>query len=196
MMENESNLKPTYTAGLGTWFLACIMVAVMSASTEAQVFYDFVNDPPIAVRARLELSSLPATYAEVVELTFTPEGDVFGLGPSVSGPFHFMTFSTVTETLPMNLGCTGCAVSHNGHQQSFMFKQAGFFSVVLGMEVSFVLGFGNVAGGDSFGFTNLSPPVFTSRLFNGDWIRVIPEPTTAALALAALCLAMSRRRSH
>ena len=158
-------------------------------------FYDVVNDPPIAVRARLELSSLPATYAEVVELTFTPEGDVFGLGTSVSGPFDFMTFSTVTETLPMNLGCTGCEVSTNGLNQNFMFKELGIFSKVLGMEVSFVLGFENVAGGDSFGFTNPFPPVFTSQLFNGDWIRVIPEPTTCGLALAALCLAMSRRRS-
>ena len=44
---------------------------------------------------------------------------------------------------------------------------------------------GNVITGDA-----INPNGFQEA-----WVVVIPEPTTSALALAALCLAMSRRRT-
>ena len=55
--------------------MACFVVAIMSASSEAQLLYDFVESPSGDVLATLELTSLPATHAEVAGLTFTPAGE-------------------------------------------------------------------------------------------------------------------------
>ena len=68
--------------------MACLAVAMMSASSHAQVLYDFINDGTGEVLARLELAMLPATKTIEKELTFTPRGEaIFGLGPLYLGSF-------------------------------------------------------------------------------------------------------------
>ena len=60
----------------------------MSARSEAQLFYDFVEFPSGNVLATLELTSLPATHAEVAGLTFTPAGEaILGYATPYSGSF-------------------------------------------------------------------------------------------------------------
>ena len=47
--------------------MASLAVAMMSANSQAQLFYDFIEGGYGEVLATLELSSLPAKHSEVVE---------------------------------------------------------------------------------------------------------------------------------
>ena len=68
--------------------MACLAVAMMSVSSQAQRFYDFIEGGTGDVLATLELSSIPATHTEVVELTFTPAGEtLFGYSSPYTGIF-------------------------------------------------------------------------------------------------------------
>ena len=85
-MRYENRVKLSYQAQ--SLLLACITVAMMTTRTDAQLFYDFVEQTSQDVIATLELSSLPATLSEFQGLTFTPEGEaLFGLGPEYLGDF-------------------------------------------------------------------------------------------------------------
>ena len=68
--------------------MPCFVVTITSASSEAQLLYDFVESPSGDVLATLELTSLPATHAEVAGLTFTPAGEaIYGYTGLYSGSF-------------------------------------------------------------------------------------------------------------
>jgi hypothetical protein len=84
----ENRVKSSYQAMMGRMLMACFTVVIMSASSDAQLFYDFVEQTSGDVIATLELSSLPATLSEFQGLTFTPEGEaIFGFGPVYLGDF-------------------------------------------------------------------------------------------------------------
>jgi hypothetical protein len=87
-MTHDTKVRSAFQAMMCRMMMACIALTVMSASSEAGLFYDFVEDGTGNVLATLELSSLPATHTEVVGLTFTPAGEaIFGLGPTYTGIF-------------------------------------------------------------------------------------------------------------
>ena len=87
-MTRIDTAKSPYQAIMGRIPMACFVVAIMSASSEAQFLYDFVEFPSGDVLARLELTSLPATHAEVATLTFTPSSkSIFGYDTQYSGSF-------------------------------------------------------------------------------------------------------------
>ena len=71
-MRYENRVKLSYQAR--SLLLACVTVAMMTTRTDAQLFYNFVEQTSHDVIATLELSSLPATLSEFQGLTFTPEG--------------------------------------------------------------------------------------------------------------------------
>ena len=74
---------------MGRIIAACLAVAMMSASSQAQLLYDFIEDGTDVVLATLELSMLPATHTIEVELTFTPlgRGDIRATRPLYLGSF-------------------------------------------------------------------------------------------------------------
>ena len=53
--------KSAYQAMTGRILMACFAIAIMSASSEAQLFYDFVEGDTGDVLATLKLTSLPST---------------------------------------------------------------------------------------------------------------------------------------
>ena len=67
---------------------AYIAVVMMSATSQAGLVFEFVQDGTGDVLVTLELTSLPATHSEVAGLTFTPAGEaIFGLGSVYGSTF-------------------------------------------------------------------------------------------------------------
>ncbi len=84
--------------------LTYVIVTTMTVSSEAQIFYNFERSSDLGqttdgiVLAKLELSSLPASHAEIVGLTFTPAGETeFGFGPTYNGVFDSSTGSLIDD---------------------------------------------------------------------------------------------------
>ena len=159
---------------------ASLALLVTSAHCQAQELYNFVQAGTGDVLATLDLTVVPATHTDVAGLTFSTKGEgIFGLGATYSGTFDLTSESTVSETLPSNLGCTSCI------RNSFIDSDPP-----MGFD-TFALWFDNDLGEDAI-FLNTGVGVV--RDF-GDWIAV-PEPATSTMSVFALVLLGAFRSRH
>ena len=175
------------------FLLACLVLVFMCNRTEAaSLLYDFEQMESEIVLATLELTSLPATHNEVLGLTFTTEGmAIFGLPSPYPGTFTFTQSDRPFVDDGMNglksVGGGGLLVSSDPPANS-----------IGGASVRLILGASRftVGGTDTIIFEFQHPDFGTfPALAGGSWVGV-PEPTTSALALAALLLAFRRLRTR
>ena len=159
---------------------ASLALLVTSAHCQAQELYNFVQAGTGDILATLDLTTLPATHTDVAGLTFSTKGEaIFGLGPVYTGTFDTTSESTVSETLPMNLGCTSC------NANSFFDNDPP-----MGFD-SFQLWFDDDLEEDAI---LLNTGVGAIRDF-GDWVAV-PEPATSSMAIFVMALLGGLRSRH
>ena len=184
-MSNRTSQPSLCQAIIGRVIVVCFALVITPPTCQAQLFYDFIEGDTGEVMATLELATLPATFVDVAGLTFPAGGELFDrFGPTYLGAFNAFEGGDVTEILPNNLGCSACS---DGIAQfidiSPLGSPDGFFSLV----------FSNKLGDDRLHY--ILPNFF---LVNGDWLKVVPEPTTVSYLIAAILFGVGspRRRKR
>ncbi len=157
--------------------ILCILFSVLIAkSCVAQIHYRFEAEDTGTVLAGLELAQLPAAFSDIVELTFTPDGQAtFGYGGVYPGVFDLsVNDSNLFDT---GNGLHGSASIHdNDPPDSSIVPTVGTFR--------FALSF----GGPGIGGPEIDQIIVTSNderaepgiSVSGRWLAV-PEPSTVLL---------------
>lgn len=145
------------------------LLAFLCNRTEASLFYNYEEDSTGTVLATLELASLPATHAEVLELTFTPAGQaIFGFGGTYLGTFDTTDGDTPAQLIADGIG--GLRSTTVG-AVSFFSDQDPPSSLVTTPELFSVYAT-DVSGHDGIVLFGLPE----SPVSSGDW-RAVPEPS-------------------
>lgn len=157
-------------------FLASLMLVIMAGNSEAQLQYNFEQQGTGIVLATLELSSLPATHTEVVELTFSSTGQsIFGYPAIFPGTFE-LTFMTIVED-----GIGGLGELEGAELWDFDAPRPSTHP--MGGTSLVNLQFWSTVGFDSIDVTDDRPGFIDYDIgVNGDW-RLVPEPSSFAMCL-------------
>lgn len=79
-------------------FILTICLATYTANVQASHVYEFIQSGTGDTLAYWELANLPASYGDVVELLFTPNGEsIFGLGLEYTGEFDHVAVSSAYD---------------------------------------------------------------------------------------------------
>jgi len=196
-MFTECGKRPFTSLMLRIVFVALACVTMPSMS-QAELFYNFVQERTGDVLATLELSSLPATARDINGLTFTSHGDaLFGLPSPYPG-----TFSTLIPSREFVFGDDGMggltggtfgsrAYDWNPPESSVYPYPTGFFV----LEGSRTDQFGRRLP-DRMGLSlATTPQSFIGT--NGHWLRV-PEPSGVSILAVMFLLGagFGRRRKN
>ena len=171
---------------IGRVLIACVVIAGLSAKSEARHLFDFFYNPEEAL-ATLELSNLPAARNDIVGLTFTARGqEMFGLGPTYPGEFNsgsgYIIESSSTLSFPGEYVLAG-----ENFDESIWWRDTdsqntiGFNVGIFGPPIS---GLSSLTVHDSSG-----APIYAL----GAW-RPVPEPTGVLLLLPAVILGLGLQR--
>lgn len=159
--------------------MACLYMAIVPASCQAKLLYDFVEDSTGDILATMELFQIPATVNDFMELTFSPTGDAkFGFGPQYLGAFD------------SSLG-PGSAVISDG--VGGLVGDGGFVSWIdddpppsdLGLTSSFSVEFHTI---DFIPKVKLEVVVAESVpiAVEGHWLAAVPEPASSVLLIGSV----------
>ena len=166
------------TAGL---VLVCLTAC---ASEAANLLYNFERWNDGELVATLELSSLPATHAEVVGLSFSPAALARLAAPPIYPEFDETVHSFVSDG---SGGLMSSSISENaviGDTDGYSVDTTKYYvslqATPSGFDVLLVIAF--------YGRDGVLFP------FDGNW-RLVPEPATHALLMIGILIGtMSRRR--
>lgn len=167
---------------------ACLLLFSANAQASTLV-YEFVEESTNDTLAYWELSSLPASYEDVVSLTFTPEGvAIFGLGEVYAGDFDHVAVNTASDD-----GMGGLGDDEDNPFGAWIFDGD---DVPISTRVPDSIGqrlsllYMNDPGLDRIWYS-MSLPLDGDIVAWGDWRLVeVPEPSSfalAAIAMLALC---------
>jgi len=136
----------------------------------------------------LTFSTNAENFSSVAIAWQTTAADPFDLSSALAINFDFVSTDPLQTTLLLSDG-SGSAVSRSTIGGDLSFPLSEFSSA---LDLRGILIIEIVAGGQSL--RDNGGGFVLDRVFISS--NVIPEPTTSALALAALCLVMGRRRSR
>jgi hypothetical protein len=180
-MTNVKTAKSAYRALMRCIVMPSFVVTITSASSEAQLLYDFVESPSGDVLATLELTSLPATHAEVAGLTFTPAGEaIYGYAGLYSGSFD-SSFGMLLDDGIGGLQGNGDGTSEGNVRDSTPpLSQFSMFG-----PLNFLLVADDNVNEDTIALSLLVGDVGVTIESVGDW-RLVPEPSSIGLCLTAI----------
>jgi hypothetical protein len=180
-MTNVKTAKSAYRALMRCIVIPSFVVTITSASSEAQLLYDFVESPSGDVLATLELTSLPATHAEVAGLTFTPAGEaIYGYAGLYSGSFD-TSFGMLLDDGIGGLQGNGDGTSEGNVRDSTPpLSQFSMFG-----PLNFLLVADDNVNEDTIALSLLVGDVGVTIESVGDW-RLVPEPSSIGLCLTAI----------
>lgn len=177
-------------------FILTVCLATYTANVQASHVYEFIQEGTGDTLARWELSSLPASYGDVVELLFTYSGEaIFGLGLEYNGEFDHVAASSAFDD-----GMGGLADDGNNNLfGGWIFDEDDAPISILTPNATTArtsLVYHNALGQDQIIYQHFTGNDYQDIIVYGDWkLASIPEPhTLAMLSVGGVLCALWRSR--